>query len=153
MKKAILVLLTFLTAFILGSCAGIKVQPPYVTIAGIQILEAGLFEQRFTCKLRIQNPNDFEIHVTGVSFEVEINGQPFAKGVSNKSVTVPRLSEELAEVTAVSTLSSILRQIRELGKGEGKALSYRLKGQLATDSLGWLNFDESGTLEAPDLSQ
>ncbi len=152
MKRRLFALLSFLFVFILGSCAGLNVKSPYVTIADIKVIEAGLFEQRFACKLRIQNPNDVELRLTGVSFEVEINGQPFAKGVSNQSLTVPRLSEEVLEVTAVSTLSNIVRQLKELCKGEGKALTYRLKGGFATDSRGWLNFDESGSLEAPDIS-
>ncbi len=68
------------------------------------------------------NPNDVEIPLTGLNFEVEVNGQPFARGVSNKPVTVPRLGEEILEVTAVSTLANVLRQITEWKSGETRPL-------------------------------
>lgn len=152
--KRNLLMATVLAIFIsLGGCAGLDVKQPTVTLADLDVIEAGLFEQRFACKLRIQNPNDFELPLTGLNFEVEINGQPFAKGVSNKPAIVPRLGEELLEVTAVSTLAGVLRQINEWPVGEDKALTFRIRGRLATGSLGWLSFDESGTLKMPEAGQ
>jgi LEA14-like dessication related protein len=69
-----------------------------VTVASVNLIEASLLEQRFAFKLRIQNPNDMDIPVTGMSFEIILNDQSFAKGVSNKPVTLARLSETLLEV-------------------------------------------------------
>jgi len=144
------ILLVFLTACLaLGGCAGLFLKTPSVTLADVKIIEAGLLEQRFVFKLRVLNPNDREIDMTGLSFVVEINGKPFAKGVNNKPLTVPRLEERVLEVTAVSNLYGILAQVRELISGESKGLSYRIKGRLFTDSFGEIPFDEGGKLELP----
>ncbi len=130
-------------------CAGLRLQAPSVTVVSMNVVEASLFEQRFTFKLRVQNPNDMDIPVTGMSFEIKLNDQPFAKGVSNKPVNLPRLGEAIVEVTAVSDLSGILRQLKELSKEKRSSLSYLIKGRLVTGSLPALNFENSGLLEMP----
>jgi len=141
---AVLLAVLFLTG-----CAGLTIQAPAVSLADIKIVEVGLLEQRFAFKLRIQNPNNVELAITGLSFEVEINGRPFAKGVSSKEVTIPRLEERLLEVTAVSNLVGILEQVQEFLHGRNKALSWRIKGRLLTDAFGSLDFEESGKLAPP----
>lgn len=154
MKKNLILLSILATILMLGACGGLKTQvkPPSVSLAGIKVVEVGFFEQRFGFMLRVQNPNDFDIPLTGMHFELEVNGQPFARGVNNTPVTVPRLSEEVIEVTGICTLSSILQQVSGLPTGE-KGLKYRIKGRLATDSLGWLNFNESGEFRMPSFPQ
>jgi LEA14-like dessication related protein len=147
MKRYIFPAAVLFAVLTMGGCTGMALQSPSVTLAHMDVIEVGLFEQRFAFKLRILNPNNEEIPVTGLSFEVELNGEPFAKGVSNKPVTVPRLGEALLEVTAVSGFTGILRQINEASRGTRDAMSYRIKGRLVTNSYGGLNFDESGKLD------
>jgi hypothetical protein len=53
------------------------------------------------------------------------------------------------EVSAVSTLHSLLGQAKELIYGKEKAIAYRVKGRLFTGSFGALDFDEGGKLEMP----
>ena len=133
---------------LLGGCAGLGIKTPSITVADISVLEASVFEQRLAIKLRILNPNKVEIPITGLTFDVDLNGEPFAKGVSNKSVTVPPLSEAVLEVTAVTGFAGIIRQIQGVARGSIDALSYRLKGRLITGSYN-LDFDEHGRLEMP----
>jgi LEA14-like dessication related protein len=154
MKRRISIAALLLAALLLGGCAGIEIQPPSVTLAGIEVVEASLFEQRLAIKLRVLNPNTIEIPIEGLSFEVEINGEPFAKGVSDKAIKVPRLGEAVLDVTAVTGFAGILRQIQGLARGNIDALSYRIKGRLMTGSSSYgLNFDERGMLEMPKAGQ
>jgi len=124
-------------------------RPPSVTLAGMEVVEAGLFEQRFLFKLRILNPNDLEIPITGLSFEVALNGQSFATGVSDKPVTVPPLGEAVLEVKAVSSLAGLLRQLDEGLRGGRQGVTYRIWGRLFTGTFGTLDFDQGGKLEMP----
>lgn len=142
-----------LLAVLLSGCAGMGIQTPSITVAGIEVIEAGLFEQRLAIKLRVLNPNNVEIPINGLSFEVELNGEPFAKGVSDKAVTVPRMGEAILDVTAVTGVAGIIRQIQGLSRGNIDALSYRIKGRLMTGSSYGLNFDERGRLEMPKTGQ
>lgn len=143
----------------LVSCATVpgRMDPPSVTVADVRMGTAGVLEQQYFVKLRIQNPNDDDLLVKGVSFELELNDQPFAKGVSPKAVTVPRFGSEFVEVETVSGITSILRQLGAMSSDAGvESFRYRIKGKLATRNAGSIPFDERGDLSlggAPSPSQ
>ena len=132
----------------LAGCAsmGDRREPLSVTVSDVRIGMAGVLEQQYYVKLRVQNPNDGEVEIKGVSFELELNGKSFAKGVGGKAVTVPGFGSEQVEVEAVSGLGGILRQLGALGGGDGK-LRYRIKGRLVTRGSGTIPFDEKGDLD------
>jgi hypothetical protein len=66
--------------------------------------------------------------IDGMRFAIDINGKTFAKGTSDKAVTVPRLGEaELAGTAHVST-TDLMRQV--LGTSTLSGLAYRMSGTL-----------------------
>ncbi|WP_323002536.1 LEA type 2 family protein [Denitromonas sp.] len=140
-------------ALTLAGCASLplNMQPPEVSVSDLRLLDVGLLEQRFGLSLRVLNPNDAEIPIDGLSFTVELNGKPFAKGVSNQAVTVPRLSEAMLEVEAVSSLSGLLRQFGSMARGQER-IDYRIYGTLYTGNLfGGVPFDQKGEVDFADL--
>ncbi|HET6488932.1 MAG TPA: LEA type 2 family protein [Syntrophales bacterium] len=147
MKKTILPALALLMFFLTG-CASLMWtgEKPSVEIVSIMPKEMRLLEQTFTMELRIQNPTDAVLDINGMAFELEINGQPFAKGVSNQSVKVERLSTKVVEVEAYTGLTSILRQLSEARKGGySSGFRYRLKGSVYAGSPSFrIPFDEMG---------
>ena len=145
MKPAVVVLAC---ALMMSACAAWRIREPLsVTIADITPLEMTVLEQRYAVKVRLLNPNDVEIAFDGVAFDLEINGKPFAKGVSNQGGVVPRFGEALIDLQVVSGLQHILRQIAELQKGDRTGISYRVKGQLhLPGALGSIPFQSSGEL-------
>jgi LEA14-like dessication related protein len=115
-----------------SGCAALRpVESPSVHLADMRLLDATLFEQRYRLKLRVQNPNDFDLPIEAFSYEMELNGAPFAKGTSTQSVTVPRYGSALLEVEGFSTLTDVLRQLSALRPGEGAGARYRLSGRLS----------------------
>ncbi|MCK9230277.1 MAG: LEA type 2 family protein [Syntrophales bacterium] len=149
-KRCLIPVLILAVVLFVFSCASLTLKPPSVTIVGIDVIEATLFEQRFSFTLRVRNPNSRDIPLTGLSFEVELNDLPFARGVSDRAVTVPRFGEGILTVTAVSDLADIFRQIREwTRKDQPGTFSYRIKGTLSTGFFGALTFDEKGVVELP----
>ncbi len=152
-RRISLTLLLCLTLLWQGCVLWLK--PPTVTLVSLDVLEANFFEQRYALKLRVQNPNDRDIRLTGLSFEVELNDQPFAKGVSDKPVILKGLCETMVEVTAVSDLAGVLRQVDEYRQGNRKSVSYRIKGRLVTGffiSWDW-DFVNSGAFDLPISSK
>lgn len=121
-------------------------EKPHVDIVNITPKEMRLLEQTFLMELRIQNPTETDLDITGMSFELEINGQPFARGVSNQSLKVERLSTQLVQVDAYTGLISILRQLSEAKKGSyASGFKYRLKGSIHTGAPSFrIPFDETG---------
>jgi LEA14-like dessication related protein len=146
-----LFLLLLIVACGLPGCAGLGVREPLgVTIADLRPIEVGLFEQRYAIKARVLNPNDADIPYEAVVFDVDLNGKPFAKGVSNQAGLVPRFGEALIELTVVSGLQNILRQVNELTKGDRGSVSYRIRGRLHSPSVPWpITFDTTGELTFP----
>jgi len=134
----------------LAACTSMpgKVEPPTVTVSDVRMGTAGVLEQQYFVKLRIQNPNDTDLQVRGTSFELELNDKAFAKGVSPQSVTVPRFGSEFVEVETVSGITSILRQLGGMTGGTGmESFRYRIKGKLTTNNAGTIPFDERGDLK------
>lgn len=152
MRRFILPTAVLVAVLILTGCAALSLRPPSVTLAHLEVIEAGLFEQRFAFKLRVLNPNNREIAIAGLSFAVEVNGQPFARGVSNEPVTLPALGEAILDVTAVSGLAVLLRQIDEAFRGGHGEMAYGITGRLVTADYGSLPFTASGKLDLPRLS-
>ena len=103
-------------------------------------------EQTFVAELRIQNPTETDLDITGVALDLEINGQSFAKGVSNQSLRVERLSTKVMQVEAYTGLTSILRQLAEVQKGSyASGFKYRLKGTVYAEAPSVsIPFDETG---------
>lgn len=145
-------LLAVFVALSLASCAWLpgRVESPAVHIADIRLLNATLFEQQYALSLRVQNPNDFDLPIEGLSYEIELNDKPFAKGASAQAVTVPRFGSALLEVEGISTITDLLRQYRQLAKGELKGLRYHLKGKLSLQgSAARIPFDYQGEIGLP----
>lgn len=132
------------------ACAGLftNVEQPEVYVINVQPAEgeSGLLEQRLKVDLRIRNPNDHDLAINGVDFHLDVNGNRLARGLSNESVTVPRLGEATISVIASTTLMDLVRQISKLGQNQD--LAYAVKGKLHLGS-GWggrIPFESSGQL-------
>lgn len=121
-------------------------EQPRIDIVNIVPKEMRLMEQSFLIEFRIQNPMDKALNITGLVFDLDINGQPFARGVSNQSLTVERLSTGTVQVETYTGLFSILRQLGELRKGNyTSGFTYRLKGSVYSGSPSVrIPFDETG---------
>jgi len=113
MHKLLYTFSLLLTLLLAGACAQTAQRPKLdVSITELGAAQIGVLEQTYSLKLRVQNPNPMDISTDGLSFDIEINGKPFARGVSNESVTIPRLGEAMVTVQAVSDLSGLIQQMR-----------------------------------------
>lgn len=153
-RHMIKTLLFGLVLTILSSCAGLFTRPvpPQVNIAAISLTDANLFEQRYHIKLRLQNPNDFDLPINGVQFQVQINGRPFASGMSSAPVSVPRFGMAVIEIDAVSTLAEVARQLNDIIMGQTQGVRYTLTGKvhLARPAVE-LPFHQEGEMKLPLL--
>ncbi len=120
-----------LTAFMAGCAAMMqKPEPPQVSLAGVNLTSVSLFEQHFQVKLRLQNPNNYDLPLDGFQFDLKLNDQPFLSGTSVTSVTLPRLGTATIDMDAVSKLSGLLSQIQGIASGGSPAVRYTLTGKV-----------------------
>ncbi len=143
-------LLPLVTSFI-TACATIPrdIDPPRIHIANITPKDVTLFEQRYDVQLRIMNPNDSDLGIKGMRFDIELNDQEFAHGMSGQKTTVPRFGSEVVTVEVFTTLGSFLRQLQELSKSDTGRIRYRLRGTALVESPSnfKLPFDEKGEID------
>lgn len=126
------------------------VDAPRVTIAALGLVNANLLEQRYRIRLRLQNPNPVPLAISGMEYEIEINDQTFARGVSNQNLTIAAYSTEVAEVEAISTLADVMRQLMALDKGPYHSLRYRVRGKVSLRDRDFrLPFDHRGEITLP----
>lgn len=131
----------------LGCATPERVEPPSIDIANLQLASTGLFSQEFVMDLRIGNPNDFAIPLRGLSFKLDVNGLPFAEGLSNNAVTVPRLAYANMEVTGTTNTLSLMRQLMSVGNND--RIDYRLYGTAHVGHVGGndaVPFERKGSL-------
>lgn len=141
-------LLVFLLALGLAACSGLPFNAvaPKVSVAEVDIKSLGLFEQRFDVGLRVSNPNDFDLKIEALDFELEVNGRPFAKGLSRTSTLIPAASSAMLRVDAIMQSKNLIRQIKTLPPETLKdGVPYRITGRVKTNqSSSWLPFDHTG---------
>ncbi len=138
----------------LSGCAGIPrdLKTPEVSFVSLRAVEASVFEQRLEVRMKVRNPNDVELPVNGLDVDLELAGEPFARGVSAREFVVPALGE--AEFDMNVTANAVTALLKIVG-GDRKTdeIDYRLKGKLST-RLGLLRtipFEETGSLPVSEL--
>lgn len=121
---------------------------PKISIAGITPKDVAIFEQRFEVQLRIQNPNNFDLGLNGIRFDIDLNDKEFGNGMSPAKVIVPRLGSEVVAGEVITGLGSFLRQVQGMNASAPK-LRYHLKGTAFAESPSdfTIPFDESGEVD------
>lgn len=134
--------------FLAACAAGLAdLQMPAVTLSNIEpAADMTLFEQKYDVTLRVQNPNDVDLPISGLSYAVTFNDQEFARGVSNEKTVIPALGEGLVRVTMISGALDWIKQINRLQTDPGLNPSYSVSGVLYLEGYAGrkLPFSKSG---------
>jgi LEA14-like dessication related protein len=140
-------LLVSLLALVLAACSGLPVNAvaPKLSVADVRLRHFDLVEQRFDVRLKVENPNAFELTIEALEFELDVNGQPFAKGVSQAVTHVPASAATIVRIDAFTRSDDLMRQIEMLPGVLKDGVPYRIRGRVKTDkSSRWLPFDHAG---------
>lgn len=148
---------TAILSFVLIGCGGLPMGSnlikPKVSIADIRMLDSTMFEQRFAIKLRVQNPNNFSIPVSGLNYQLSLNGSAFGSGVSNQAFSIPKNAESLVEVEATTSLPSVIKALSGWMKNKD-TLTYAILGNINVGNRSSaIPFDYSGELNLNDFAQ
>ena len=141
----------------LAACSGLpwNAVAPKVSVADVAIKSLSLFEQQLDVGLRISNPNDFELTIEALEFELEVNGRPFASGLSSNVTRVPAMASALLRVDTFTQSKNLVQQFKRLSPDALKdGVPYRVKGRIKTDqSSRWLPFDHAGVVGGDEKPQ
>ena len=133
----------------LASCAALAphFEQPQLTVVSIEIKDATFAEQRFRVRLRVQNPNDRALPVTGISYTIQLAGEDFGQGMAADAFTVPPFGEAEFDLLMTTNLASSLWKVLPRLKDSSQPIEYRLVGKVSTNLLflRTLPFDERGS--------
>lgn len=142
-----------LLALALAGCAGMQFREPVrVNVVDLEPLPGQGLEIRFNVKLRVQNPNETSIDYDGLALELELNGKPFATGVSDRKGSVPRFGDAVIVIpVSVPAVSAVRQVLGLMNDARLDNVPYVLRGKLAGGPLGAITFTDAGTLRLPEI--
>jgi LEA14-like dessication related protein len=144
--------MSILAAVALAGCASLptNLKTPEVSFVSLRAVEASVFEQKLEVRMKVRNPNAIDLPVNGLDVDMELAGEPFARGVSAREFVVPANGEAEFDMNVTANAMNALLKIA--GDKSG-AVDYKLKGKLST-KIGLLRtipFEESGRVPVTDL--
>ena len=110
-------------------------QDPQVHLVEVDVIRARLIEQKFSLRFRVDNPNDFELPIRSLSYDIELNGIPLTEGKSRQWINVPAHGRREFKVPVRTNLWRHLKKVVKALEEPDKPISYRLRGEVKTGVL------------------
>lgn len=126
-----------------------EVRVPRLPHGKFQELEAGRYsedETGVTFHIGVNNPNPFEIRITGIKYQVLIADKPVAEGEIGKGDRISPSSTGVFDIEAKATAESHGPDIKKLIKSRN--LPYVIKGELAAELFSE-SFEFKGVINLP----
>ena len=134
-----------------SGCAGLtKLQTPRLSIVSAGMTSGDIFSQEFRIRLHVQNPNDRSLPIKGIEYQLYLEGDSFAEGITNEPFVVPALGETEFDTTVrTNFMSSIGRLLSRLSVTNSSAVHYQFVGKLAVDIpfVSNIPFSNSGVVD------
>jgi len=129
---------------------GPDLQAPSLSLVGVQVLSTDMFAQKFKVRVRVENPNDLELPVRGLEYQIILMGDSFAEGTSNDAFVLPALGEAEFDMTVTTNfMSSFARLLSRMGGGKLEDVEYEIVGKVFVDKgmLRKIPFSHRGTVD------
>ena len=139
-------------AALIAACSSMpsNLKAPTCELVGVQILSTDMFAQRFKVRLRVDNPNDIELPVTGLEFTVFMAGDRFAEGMGNEQFLLPaKGNAEFDMLVTTNFVSSFGRLLSRSSNGKLEDVEYEIVGKISVDKgiVRKIPFNHRGTVD------
>lgn len=132
----------------LGGCSSMlpKLEAPQLQVVKVDVLKSDFLQQELRVRMRVDNPNDRVLPVRGITYEMEVAGEPFAHGESDRNFEVPALGSTEFDVSVTANAAGALLKLVAGGK-KLDAVDYRMVGkvQLSSGLIRSVPFERKGT--------
>ncbi len=140
----------------LTGCTALRpqIEAPRLSLVSVGMVSADIFSQQFRIRLHVQNPNDRDIPVRGIDYELFLQGDSFAEGVTNEAFVIPALGEREFDMNVrTNFVSSIGRLLSRMNGRDGNKVDYAITGKVAVDLpfIRTIPFRDSGTVDLSTL--
>lgn len=119
-------------------------------MAGVRPLNVSLTKQRLEFKLRVENPNPYDLPLRSLDFVANVAGEKFATGRSDEHVTIPAEGEAIVAVEVITGIDRLIGRMRSMIDDRTLELDYGVTGSVKLAN--WpkrIPFDVEGVLENP----
>jgi LEA14-like dessication related protein len=134
----------------LGACSAMlpKLEAPQLQVVKVDVLKSDFLQQELRVRMRVDNPNDRVLPVRGITYEMEVAGEPFAHGESDKNFEVPALGSTEFDVSVTANAASALLKLAAKGS-KLDAVEYRMVGKVSLSSglIRSVPFEKKGTFK------
>lgn len=137
----------------LSACASIPTSRPIaptVEIQSIDIVKIGFRNQELEIKLKVNNPNSYDLPLQALAFIAAVEGAQIAQGTSNEKVTLPAEGEAIMNVQVSTRLSKLLGRLLSSANSDVADIAYDITGFVKLAN--WptrIPFDKAGRVENP----
>jgi LEA14-like dessication related protein len=123
-----------------------KLEKPTLSVVSVQMLKSDLWHQELKLRMRVQNPNDRALPVKGLTYELDVDDQELAHGMSGDNFVVPPRGEAEFDMSVSANMASVLVKVLSQGSNQ---VDYRLTGKIALSAglFRSIPFDEHGTFK------
>lgn len=133
----------------LGGCSSLapRLETPHLRVVGVEVLRSDLLQQQLRVRMHVQNPNDRALPVRGITYTLEVAGEEFAHGQSDRDFTVPALGAMEFDVSVTANAAGTLLRLLTQRGGMPDEVSYRLRGRLSLSAglLRSIPFEQGGS--------
>jgi LEA14-like dessication related protein len=150
--RALRVASLLVVVWLLAACSTLspKLESPDLEVVGIQMLSTDMFAQKFRVRVRVTNPNDLELQVRGIEYQIILMGDSFAEGNSTDRFVLPAMGEAEFDMTVTTNfVSSFGRLLSRVGGGKLENLDYEIAGHVMLDKgfVKKIPFSKSGQVD------
>lgn len=145
-------LCSLLCVLLLSACSAFapKLETPRLSLVSASLVSADVFSQQFNVRLHVANPNNRDLPIKGIDYQLFLEGDSFAEGLSNAPFVVPALGEKEFDLSLrTNFVSSIGRLLSRLDGGARSKVNYSLQGKVMVDipMVRPIPFVETGTVD------
>jgi Conserved secreted protein len=150
LNKRVGYLFVLAALFALAGCSTFrpKIEPLRLMVVTAGMTSTDMFSQSFLVRLHVENPNDREISVKGIDYQLFLQGDSFAEGLTNRPFKLAAKGETEFDMTVrTNFMSSIGRLVSRLNGA--RKVDYSIEGTVLTDitMMKKIPFRETGTVE------
>ncbi|MBB6520438.1 LEA type 2 family protein [Pseudoteredinibacter isoporae] len=122
---------------VLSACSHLPntFEEPRLQVLDIQMLPGENLSPTFNIKLKVDNPNRFDLDVVGASYSVSLQGFEVIHGVAKDIPTIGAYDSEEFTVKAQANVIQGVRLLNKLMQKQHEPLNYRMSLKLDTGSL------------------
>jgi LEA14-like dessication related protein len=122
-----------------------KLQTPHLSVVRVELQKGALWQQKLKVRMHVDNPNDRELPIKGITYTLDVNGQEFAHGESGAAFVVPALGDAEFDMSMTANMAGTI--ISLLSHGTDAAVEYHLVGKISLSHglLRSVPFDQHGT--------